>query len=140
MKFLDRKQKAYFGIGPKFVENEMEGNFKKGTIVIVMGCDSLTNNSLADAFFKKGVDTYFGFDGSVSAPYVDKVAEVLMQHLVVDQMTPANAFEATVSEVSPDPVYGGKLLILRSARQINQFCFKVLIEKLLVIKKNEGGG
>ena len=53
MKFLDRKQKAYFGIGPKFVENEMEGNFKKGTIVIVMGCDSLTNNSLADAFFKK---------------------------------------------------------------------------------------
>jgi len=115
--FLDDRQQAlYFNIGPNFVENEMEGKFRKGTIVIVMGCNGLTNTSLAEAFFKKGVDTYFGFDGEVSAQYTDKATGILMQHLVVEQMAPQQAASATAQEIGPDPVYGGKLLVLQKAQ------------------------
>lgn len=114
--FLDNKQDLYFGITSKFVENEMDGKFKKGSIVIVMGCNGLSNTSFADALFKKGVETYFGFDGSVTAEFTDKATAVLVQHLFVDQMTPQKARDATVLEVGNDPFYGGTLLVLQNEK------------------------
>lgn len=107
----------YFGINPKFVENEMDGKFNEGSTVIVMGCNGLSNTSFADALFKKGVSTYFGFEGSVTAEFTDKATAVLVKHLYIDGMTPQAARDATVEEVGADPVYGGNLLVLQNQNQ-----------------------
>lgn len=114
---MGRTRTDYFGINSKFVENEMYGKFKKGSTVIVMGCNSLSNASFADALFKKGVSTYFGFEGSVTAEFTDKATAVLVNHLYIDGMTPQAARDATVEEVGTDPVYGGKLLVLQNQSQ-----------------------
>jgi hypothetical protein len=99
-----------FGIPAKFVESRMKGEFE-GATVILMGCDGLRSNKMAEAFVRKGAETFISWDAHVSADYTDAATERLLQHLVVDKLGVQEAVARTMSEVGPDPSFGSKLVI-----------------------------
>ena len=75
----------YFGIGPHFVQLRMYGRFD-GAIIILMGCDVLRFNHLAQAFMDKGAKAVIGWDKEVSANHTDLATERLLKYLLVDQL------------------------------------------------------
>src|SRR5438132_7068606 len=58
-------QHQYFGIMPGFVTGEMCGRFP-GTVVLGMGCSSLSSDGLAKAFVEKGARSFVGWNGWVT--------------------------------------------------------------------------
>ena len=95
------------GIGPDFVEHRMDGDFD-GATVILMGCDILSGEKLAEAFVNKGASAVVGWDRDVSASHTDLATEHLLQ-LLVDDVPAEGAVDQTMAEVGPDPAFGSVL-------------------------------
>jgi len=95
----------YFAIAPGFIEKY--GNFQNTTI-IMMGCDGIKYDAMAEAFRRKGAKICIGWDGLVSAPHTDRGTTCLLQHLAQGN-TVAWAVEKTMEEVGPDPEYESRL-------------------------------
>jgi len=91
----------YFAIAPGFIEKY--GNFQNTTI-IMMGCDGVKYNAMAEAFRRKGAKICIGWDGLVSAPHTDHGTTCLLQHLAQGN-TVAEAVEKTMNEVGPEKTY-----------------------------------
>jgi hypothetical protein len=99
----------YFLIGPGFVRSSMKGTFKDATIVL-MGCGGLSTDDMAQAFQRRGVARFISWDALVTAAHTDAATQVLLTHLVTEQLPPADAVAKTMAEVGPDPSYGSRLL------------------------------
>jgi hypothetical protein len=98
----------YFAISPSFVTSCMNGKFQN-TLVIMMGCEGLTNTKMAEALSERGAKAYISWDGSVSASHTDQATAQLLQHLVTEGQTIRQAVENTIKEVGPDPAYNNTL-------------------------------
>jgi hypothetical protein len=100
----------YFGVFPEFIASAMRGNFN-GATVILMGCDGLRSNKMAEAFVRKGAEAFISWDDLVSADHTDAATERLLQHLVVDKLGAQESVTRTMTEIGPDPSYGSKLVL-----------------------------
>jgi len=100
--------KTFFAIGPKFVQYKMKGTFKNSTI-IMMGCESLLNAYMAEAFIRKGAKAYIGWNGGVSIQHTDQATIRLLQHLILDKQTIKQSITNTMKEIGPDPTYNSIL-------------------------------
>jgi len=100
----------YFAIGPKFIENRMNGEFKD-TVIIMMGCEGLgyinpstgaqvAYTDMAKAFIKRGAKVYIGWDGPVGADHTDQATLDLLQDLILEK-----PIKEAVGEVDADPNY-----------------------------------
>jgi hypothetical protein len=98
----------YFGISPEFVKSSMEGRFVD-TIVVMMGCDGLKYDSMAEAFIKKRAKAYISWNEGVLASHTDQATIQLLQHLVIEKQTVQNAVTETNKHVGPDPQDGSIL-------------------------------
>ena len=98
----------YFGIMPEFVRSSMKGSFQE-TTVIMMGCDGLTTDGIAEVFVQRGAKALVGWNGLVSAEHTDAATEALLRHLVTEGITLQEAVDRTMVEVGPDPAYGSVL-------------------------------
>jgi hypothetical protein len=98
----------YFGVMPGFIKSSVKGDFEGATIVI-MGCDGLSSDSMAEAFVEKGAEAVVAWDGLVSSTHTDTVTERLLQHLLVDGLTLSEAVAQTMAELGPDPSYDSVL-------------------------------
>ena len=96
------KGEGYFGINPSFVESNAIGTLSNA-VVVAMGCESLSNTKMAEAFIQKGAKVYIGWSGSVSSSRTDQATIQLLQHLVSEGQTIRQAAENTIKEVEPDP-------------------------------------
>jgi len=99
----------YFGIGPTFVESRMNGKFDDTTIIL-MGCDGLRAERMANAFLNRGAAMFISWDKPVSATHTDAATERLLRHLYVDQHPAPEAVKETMAEVGPDPTFDSELL------------------------------
>jgi hypothetical protein len=107
---------AYFGVTPKFVQQDTKGNFQNTTI-IMMGCNGLTELlypypvplPMPEAFIGKGAKVYVGWDLAVSAGHTDKATVQLLTYLTQNQ-TIEQAVENTMDEVGSDPISESVLL------------------------------
>jgi len=99
----------YFGVGPKFIESNMRGEFNDAP-VILMGCDGLRSYDTARTFVERGAKAFVSWSGPVSAAHTDAATERLLQHLVMDGLAIQEAVTQTMDEVGPDPSYRSKLL------------------------------
>ncbi len=116
---LDRLGKAVyyegapplFGIGPRFVEESMDGGFE-GALIIMMGCDGLRSQRTAEAFLHKGASAFVSWSQPVTADHTDAATERLLEHLLRDGFSTADAVSRTASEIGPDPSYGAELRML----------------------------
>ena len=91
----------YFAVAPKFIEKY--GSFQNTTIII-MGCDGLKYDSMAEAFRRKGAKVCIGWSGLVSTRHTDQATTRLLQHLTQGN-TIDEAVEKTMEEVGPEPMY-----------------------------------
>lgn len=100
---------AYFGIGPAFVLERMNGRFD-GSTIVMMGCSGLFSEAMAEAFIRKGADAFVSWNDLVSAQHTDAATMLLVERMVVDELSVADATEATMAELGPDPYYDSTLL------------------------------
>jgi hypothetical protein len=108
--FVSDPPSYFFGIPAGFVESRMKGNFD-GATVILMGCDGLRSNKMAEAFVRKGAAAFISWDAHVSADYTDTATERVLHYLLIDKRTPSEAVAQTMAEVGPDPSYGSKMVV-----------------------------
>src|SRR3990170_8279079 len=97
-----------FGIGPDFVEYSMEGSFDNA-LIIMMGCDGLRSQRTAQAFLDRGAQAFVSWSKPVSASHADEATLRLLEHLLLDGLSTADAVVRTAADVGPDPWYGGEL-------------------------------
>jgi hypothetical protein len=93
---------AYFGVMPSFIKSSAKGDFQ-GATIIIMGCDGLATDSMAEALVEKGAKAVVAWDGLVSSEHTDAATERLLQHLLIDGLTLQEAVNQTMVEVGPDP-------------------------------------
>ncbi|MEE8369954.1 MAG: hypothetical protein V3S00_04205 [Dehalococcoidia bacterium] len=100
-----------FGIGPRFVEESMEGTFG-GALIVMMGCDGLRSQRTAQAFLDKGASAFVSWSQPVSASHTDAATERLLEKLLREGLDASEAVDRTASEIGPDPFYDAELRIL----------------------------
>jgi hypothetical protein len=105
---FEAESQRYFAVGPSFISSSTNGAFQN-TVVIMMGCEGLTNILMADAFIQKGAEAYISWNGSVLASYTDQATTRLLQHLVAEHQTINQAVENTTQEVGSDPYYNSTM-------------------------------
>jgi hypothetical protein len=103
----DDMSKTYFAISAGFVESNM-GHFD-GTTIILMGCSSLATEKTAAAFVDKGAGVVIGWSDMVTPEHTDAATERLLQYLLKDHLSPAEAVEKVNADLGPDPTYGAVL-------------------------------
>jgi len=96
-----------FAVSAEFIE-DVEGRFNN-TAMIMMGCDGLHFEDMAQAFIQKGASTYIAWDFSVMLNYVDDVTPLLIEKLCSNGLTVKEAVAQTMTEKGPDPRYGSVL-------------------------------
>lgn len=88
--------REYFAITSKFIEN-LDGTFPK-SIVIAMGCWGLKpglEQTLANAFVKKGATAFLGWTNLVGCSHSDSETSKLLTNLLVHNKTLGEAVNAT---------------------------------------------
>jgi hypothetical protein len=108
----------YFGVMPDFVRSSMRGRFNDAT-VIMMGCDGLRSDMLAEAFVHRGAQAVVSWSGPVGAAHTDAATERLLHHLLVGGMSIGEAVAQTVAEVGPDPTYDSVLRLYPSGEPVS---------------------
>ena len=98
-----------FGIPPAFVEHAMHGDFD-GATVVLMGCDVLRAENMAQAFVERGAGTVVGWDRTVSASHTDAATLSMLRHMFDEELSVQDAAEAAMAEVGPDPYYDSVFL------------------------------
>ena len=94
----------YFGITHKFVSGSMLGQFYR-TVVVMMGCEGMKYENMADAFIQKGALVYIGWDKLVTASHTDEATVELLRLFVTEKKALTQAIAETMSEVESDPIY-----------------------------------
>jgi len=108
----------YFGIMPAFIKSSTKGDFPDTTIII-MGCDGLKSDTMAEAFVEKGAKAVVAWDGLVSSEHTDAATERLLQHLLIDELTIQEAVAQTMAEGGPDPSYDSVLRLYPSEEPVS---------------------
>ncbi len=97
-----------FAIGPAFVRRSMRGLFPD-TLMIIGGCQSLAAPDLAAAFLEKGASVVIGWDEMVNLSHNNQAVLHLLDGLLVEGLTPAEAVQRTNAHLGPDPIYNSLL-------------------------------
>jgi len=88
----------------------MEGKFNN-TVIIMMGCEGLSNTIMAEAFIEKDAKAYTGWDGPVSADHTDEATIFLLQQLITQKRTISEAMEEVMKEIGHDPEFNSNDLL-----------------------------
>ncbi len=99
----------FYGIPPAFVESKMRGDFG-GATVVLMVCDVLRAEAMAQAFVERGAGAVVGWDKSVTAPHTDAATLSLLRHFLSEDLPVQQSAEAAMADVGSDPATGAALL------------------------------
>jgi len=86
-----RTDSKYFAVGPTFVDLSMKGRFDNDCVIILMGCNSLNETTLAEALIRRGAKVVIGWIGWVEIRDTDNSTKQLLQYLL---------------DENPYPIYG----------------------------------
>ena len=85
----------------------MKGEFYN-TMIIMMGCEGMKYDDMAQAFIDRGAAVYIAWDKLVTAPHTDQAAMALLGRFLQQEQTVGDAVAGTMAEVGTDK-YGGML-------------------------------
>lgn len=105
--FTYAEDKHYFGVTPDFIRNA-NGEFNN-TVVILMGCNGIAYEGMAQAFIDKGASIYISWNRKVLPQHTDKATLLLLQHLLEENKTVEQSLNQTFHEVGYDPHHLSKL-------------------------------
>jgi len=89
----------YFLIGPKYVDEQMEGRFPN-SIVVLAGCSTLSNPSFAKSLINRGASSVIGWDNLVENFNNDSTNLLFLENLLIKNMKVEDAVQ-TAMENSP---------------------------------------
>ena len=105
---LEPDAQKYFGVTSKFIKESMNGRFDN-VMIIMMGCDTLSTNKMAETFVKeKGAKFYTGWTGLVGAQHTDKATKDLIEALLEGKNVEAAINEA-MNKNGADPNFDSTL-------------------------------
>ncbi len=87
--------KDYFSILPEFVRT-MEGRFD-GTMILLMGCNTLTGSDLARAFLEKGASIVVGWKGLISSGEADLATLLFLEEVFMERKATSSAVSDTMN-------------------------------------------
>jgi len=91
----------YFMIGSKYVDELMEGNFPN-SVLVLGGCSTLSNPTLARSFIDRGASIVVGWDRLVESGRNDKVMLSFLENVLIDDMEIPKAVELVIDEYNLD--------------------------------------
>ncbi len=103
-----RESDYLFAVSPEFIQRFNEDGFKDG-VVLMMGCDGLSKNDLAEAFCTEGASIYVSWDGNVCLEHTDQAFLALLESMCLRETTIMGAIQYAQTHVGRDPVYYSSL-------------------------------
>ncbi|MCW4052325.1 MAG: hypothetical protein NWE78_03820 [Candidatus Bathyarchaeota archaeon] len=114
----------YFAIGPKFINASMRGKFDSDCIIVLMGCNSLNQTSMAKALVGKGARAVIGWTSWIEANYTDTMTLKLLGYLLAkDPYTineAVNKINYEIAHDSPNP-YESELSYYPDSSEVADF-------------------
>ncbi|MCE4613992.1 MAG: hypothetical protein F7B60_00450 [Desulfurococcales archaeon] len=101
------KLPKYLVVGPKFIEEKTV--VEQGSIIIVFGCYTFEDGTLAKIMLDKGALAYVGWKGGVTPEYMDRILPGTVNAYLSHGL---NGLRNFVNNTLPDPQSDGKLRIL----------------------------
>jgi hypothetical protein len=105
-------ERPLFGAPASFFREAASGRFD-GTLVIMMGCDGLATEGLAQAFLDRGAGAFVGWTDDVTANHTDEATVDLLANLLVHRFDVEEAVTRTAASVGPDRTFGAELQVRR---------------------------
>ena len=97
-----------FAVSPEFIQEYNKDGFKDG-IVLMMGCEGLCVNDLAEAFCEEGASIYVSWDGNVCLKHTDRAFLSIIESICARKSTILEALEHAQNQIGRDPVYHSSL-------------------------------
>jgi len=104
----DAKGERLFMIGSKMIHEMMEGQFPR-TQIILGGCDTMSQDYLAEAFVKRGASSVVGWNGLVELRDNDAVILSLLEGIFNENLEMDDAVEKVMNDYDGKMYYGSKL-------------------------------
>ena len=105
--FVDVKDE-YFLIPPKMVTDGMEGRFPD-SIIILGGCSTAKNPSLAESFITKGASEVIGWDNLVSSSDNDRALLKLLEKMLVEEKNTKDSLDEIMKDWTSNPKYESRM-------------------------------
>ena len=94
----------YFLIGSKYVDEIMEGKFPN-SLIVLGGCSTLSNPSLANALIERGASSVIGWDNLVGNSNNDRTMLEFLENHLIDDMEIKDAVETAMSKIGKSTKY-----------------------------------
>jgi hypothetical protein len=98
-----------FAVGARFVQRYMKYRLR-GAIVVLMGCDGLAEQDLAEAFIGAGAAAYVSWDGPVTLPHTDAATLSFVEGLAGLGMSIEDAIHYAEERVGPEVPYNSPMV------------------------------
>ena len=105
---FEDKADQYFLISPQMVTDGMNGKFPSSTILLG-GCSTLKNPSMAESLLKKGASEIIGWDNLVSSSDNDRAILLLLEKIFVEEKSTQDALEEIMSDWKSNPKYNSTM-------------------------------
>lgn len=98
-KFESRAENEFFAIPPKFVDELMVGKFPS-SIILLGGCSTLSNTSMAKSLIKRGASTVVGWDDLIGSSQNDRALLAILEETVTNNVEIKNAVNSHNEKLS----------------------------------------
>ncbi len=88
----------YFLIGAKYVDEIMEGKFSN-SLIVLGGCSTLANPTLADALINRGASSVVGWDNLVGNTNNDNTMLAFLENHLIDKMEITDAVDEAMNKI-----------------------------------------
>lgn len=105
--FIDDSD-PYFLIGSKYVDEQMEGRFPN-SVVVLAGCSTLSNPSLAKSFINRGASSVIGWSNLITSYNNDSTTLLVLENLLIKNMETQEAVQAAMEQNGHSNQYKAKL-------------------------------
>lgn len=107
-KSTQRAHDEFFLVTPKLVSELMVGKFP-GSVVILGGCNTLENPSMAEPMIKRGASSVIGWNDFVGSADNDRVILDVLEKILVNKMEPQEAVNEVKNNYHLNPKYPATL-------------------------------
>ena len=107
-KRIERAHNEFFLITPKLVNELMVGKFPR-SVVVLGGCSTLSNPSMAESMIGRGASSIIGWNDFVGSADNDRIILNVLEEILINKMEPKAAVNLVMNNYHHNPKYPGIL-------------------------------
>ncbi len=101
-KYESYAENEFFAISPKLVDELMVGKFPS-SIILLGGCSTLSNPSMAKSLIKRGASTVVGWDGLIGSIHNDRALLAILEETVTNNVEIKDAINSHMKKLDSIP-------------------------------------